>query len=238
MFDKSETVSLIEANYGQEHNHRDSLVKENEEVRDFYLPPLRRTPASSIIEYHQQVFDSRLHIESPYVGDPSPAVDQAWADLVEDMHIKVSGEDLRAINKTSIALPDENDMYWGTLSVNHEIHCLKRLREALYGEHYFPDLTAEEKQMNLVHSTHCVEILRQAAQCRGDTSIVTMYWGDASAIPVADFDSPHACVNWEALVSWQQERRFDPKKPGYLRHPTLGLAYPHGEGSKLGAGSH
>lgn len=49
-----------------------------------------------------------------------------------------------------------------------------------------------------------------------------MYWGDASAIPVADFDSPHACVNWEALVSWQQERRFDPKKPGYLRHPTLG----------------
>lgn len=40
------------------------------------------------------------------------------------MHIKVSGEDLRAINKTSIALPDENDMYWGTLSVNHEIHCL------------------------------------------------------------------------------------------------------------------
>lgn len=71
---------------------------------------------------------------------------------------------------------------------------------------------------------HCIEILRQAAQCHGDTSIVTMYWGEASPIPVADFDSPHACVDWQAIMNWQQERRFDPKKPGYLRHPTLGMS--------------
>ncbi|KAI0396794.1 hypothetical protein F5Y17DRAFT_417825 [Xylariaceae sp. FL0594] len=193
-----------------------------------------KSPASSVIRYHRQVFDSRLKIESPYTGDPSPAIDQAWADLVEDMHVRVSGEYLRSINKTSIPLPDEEDTYWGTLSVNHEVHCLKRLREALYEDHYFPGLTPEEKKMNLMHSAHCVEVLRQAAQCRGDTSIVTMYWGNASPIPVADFDTPHACVDWQAIVDWQLERRFDPKKPGYLRHPTLGLAYPDGKGSKLG----
>lgn len=58
MFDKSETVSLIEANYGQEHNHRDSLVKENEEVRDFYLPPLRRNRKS----WFRCYFMPTLHI--------------------------------------------------------------------------------------------------------------------------------------------------------------------------------
>ncbi|KAI1337282.1 hypothetical protein F5Y15DRAFT_418047 [Xylariaceae sp. FL0016] len=193
-----------------------------------------KSPASSIIQYHPKVFDSRLHIESPYTGDPTPEIDQAWADLVEDMHVRVSGDDLRAIGKTSIALPDEDGTFWGTLGVNHEIHCIKRLREALYEEYYFPNLTSQEREMNLLHSAHCIEILRQAAQCRGDTSIVTMYWGDADATPVADFDSPHACVDWEALVDWQKERRFDPKKPGLLRHPLFGLAYPDGKGSKLG----
>lgn len=41
-----------------------------------------------------------------------------------DAHVRVSGEDLRRINKTSIPLPGEDDTYWGTLGVVHELHCL------------------------------------------------------------------------------------------------------------------
>lgn len=41
-----------------------------------------------------------------------------------DSHVRVSGEDLQRINKTSIPLPSEENAYWATLGVTHELHCL------------------------------------------------------------------------------------------------------------------
>lgn len=70
---------------------------------------------------------------------------------------------------------------------------------------------------------HCIEILRQAAMCRGDVSLITMFWSDDTASPVADFNVPHSCVNFDAIQDWAKERSFNPMKPGYLRHPTLGV---------------
>lgn len=61
-----------------------------------------------------------------------------------------------------------------------------------------------------------------------------MFWGDMTAQPVADFDVPHTCVNWNAILDWQKERSFDPRKPGYLKHPTFGEVYPDGKTLKLG----
>jgi hypothetical protein len=69
---------------------------------------------------------------------------------------------------------------------------------------------------------HCIEILRQAAICRGDVSIITMFWKDDVQLPIADFSLPHSCVNWNAIQEWSKQRSFDPMRPGYMKHPKLG----------------
>lgn len=58
--------------------------------------------------------------------------------------------------------------------------------------------------------------------CRGDVSLITMFWKEDTAIPIADFDVPHSCVNFDAIQNWAKERSFNPMKPGYLKHPKLG----------------
>ena len=44
----------------------------------------------------------------------------------------------------------------------------------------------------------------------------------------------HECANWESLDGWMKERTIDVMAPGYLKHPTLGLAYPGGKGEEIG----
>lgn len=135
-------------------------------------------------------------------------------------------EDLARISKTSIQVPDEPDKSWATLGVIHELHCLGRLRMSIYMDHYYPDFTEEDKRLNQAHSEHCIDYLRQAAMCHGDTSLTTYYWSDDEIYPVADFNSPKACINWDVLADWQRERLWDPMKPGYLKHPKLGTSVP------------
>jgi hypothetical protein len=46
------------------------------------------------------------------------------AVYLKDTNIRVSGEDLRRINMSSIAVPGEEDSYWVALSAMHELHCV------------------------------------------------------------------------------------------------------------------
>lgn len=78
----------------------------------------------------------------------------------------------------------------------------KRLHHALYPSHYFPDLGPTEQKMNLMHSQHCLDTLRQGIMCHGDTSLLTLKWAPWTKIPLANFSAPHQCVDWEKLDNW------------------------------------
>ncbi|KAH8890341.1 hypothetical protein GQ53DRAFT_824490 [Thozetella sp. PMI_491] len=192
------------------------------------------SPASSVIRWELQILDTRVVQQNRFNAEPSDEVDEAWAELIYLSNVKVSAEDVRAINKTSIEIPTDPGMVWATLGVNHELHCLDRLRQAIHPDFYFPDWTPEERKRNQMHSRHCIDYLRQAAMCHGDLSLTTYYWAEDSAIPIADFDTPHACVNWDAIQKWEEERVFRPLTPGLLMHPKFGAAFPEGEGDKIG----
>ena len=112
-------------------------------------------------------------------------------------------------------------------------------------------------------SEHCLDFLRQSAMCHGDIGLITFEWSPTNRIPVANATT-HQCVNWNKLDQWTKDRSVDMLKPGWLVHPTLGtwytylpslsqvpncgnrgllislvgwigLAYPNGEGDKIGA---
>ncbi|MCJ1314452.1 hypothetical protein MMC25_008134 [Agyrium rufum] len=54
------------------------------------------------------------------------------------------------------------------------------------------------------------------------------------AIPLGSDTGRHECAKWEKLDDWMKERSFNPMEPGYLDHPSLGPAFPDGEGDAVG----
>jgi hypothetical protein len=61
--------------------------------------------------------------KSPYAGPPSPAIDAAWHRLLEHTTIRVTAEELRRSNQTSVELPEGGgNMAW--FGVYHELHCI------------------------------------------------------------------------------------------------------------------
>ncbi|KAI0188739.1 hypothetical protein EV127DRAFT_512740 [Xylaria flabelliformis] len=206
----------------------------------FYLRPAPRnslvySPAIPAIEYEAVRFNATLIIDSPWNGPPSDAVDQAWSDLLHNMNVAVHKSDLARIDTHSIPIPGMKDMYFAGLSVFHELHCIKRLRQYTWLDHYFPDLNEEEKHLNRLHTDHCLEILRQAAMCRSDTALFTIRWKEATRQPIADFSQKHECASFDKINKWAAEHRVDPSEPGLLVHPLYGPAYREGEYSRIGA---
>ncbi|PYI34944.1 hypothetical protein BP00DRAFT_462874 [Aspergillus indologenus CBS 114.80] len=199
-----------------------------------YEKTIRQLCALAAIAYEEIYFNASLKIESPFIGEPRPELDQAWTDLLQYSSIAVSGEDLRRINKTSIPIPGAKDSYWVDLSITHELHCIKRLYQFFHKDHYFPDLSPEEEELNYMHTDHCLEILRQASMCHGDVSLIPMHWNDISPIPEADFSVPHKCVNWEKLRTWTRENSVDVMRPNFLQHPRLGPSFPDGSNHGVG----
>lgn len=60
--------------------------------------------------------------DSPFTGSPGPDSDRAWHDLLSNMSVRVSREELERGNQTSVELPDGGYMAW--LGVFHELHCV------------------------------------------------------------------------------------------------------------------
>ncbi|KAI9752324.1 MAG: hypothetical protein M4579_005667 [Chaenotheca gracillima] len=197
-------------------------------------PSLIYSPAREALEYERVRFNATLVIDSPYNGPPSPEVDLAWHDLLDNMNIALPKSDLDRIGATSIPLPGDQNMFIAGLGVFHELHCLKRLRQYTWPEYYFPNLTTEDRRMNRLHTDHCIDVLRQAMMCRADISLFTLEWSEAELQPRADFSHEHECVNFDALYKWAGERRISAGTPGLLVHPLHGIAFPDGIGNRIG----
>ncbi|KAK4238782.1 hypothetical protein C8A03DRAFT_33178 [Achaetomium macrosporum] len=193
------------------------------------------SPAAGAVKLEKVRFNATLVIESPYNGPPSDEVDAAWTALLDNMNIAVPKSDLDRVGTASIRIPGTDNMYFAGLSVFHELHCLKRLRQYTWKDHYFPDMSAEDERLNRLHTDHCLEILRQAAMCRADISLFTLQWSEKTTQPRADFSQEHECVNFDAIFQWAGRHRVDAGKPGLLVHPIHGPAYPDGTSSKIGA---
>ena len=65
---------------------------------------------------------------------------------------------------------------------------------------------------------HCLEMLREAIICRGDTTLSTFEWipGTDPPAPTVVARGRHRCVDWESLMAWVRERAVDAFRPGVL----------------------
>ncbi|KAB8297741.1 hypothetical protein EYC80_001543 [Monilinia laxa] len=154
-------------------------------------------------------------IDNPFTGPPRPELDAAYAKILEPMTTRITNEEHAHANlgTTTLALGDGSG-YVGEMSVFHELHCIKRIRRHLNLDYYYPGLTGDELERENVHSDHCLEYWREAAMCRGDATMATMFWRDA--VPTSRAWSDHECINWNAFDTWARSRSLNMTDPSIL----------------------
>ena len=55
---------------------------------------------------------------------------------------------------------------------------------------------------------HCIEALREYLMCVPDLTLYTYDWIPPRTDPVPNHGVKHACVDWNQLDEWVEERRF------------------------------
>ena len=67
---------------------------------------------------------------------------------------------------------------------------------------------------------HCIEYLRQAAICHGDTSLTVFEWIPNKSRPVlSPKHQPHICVDWDHLATSMKPRAISSGEFARLENP-------------------
>ncbi|KAI1178231.1 hypothetical protein F4777DRAFT_576288 [Nemania sp. FL0916] len=93
------------------------------------------SPANSIVEYeYREVRGNDTH----FTGRPGPEWEKSIHELMKGTLIRVSDEELKLYGSASIPFRDGG--YAAGLGVAHNLHCVKKLKEFIYRDHFFPKL--------------------------------------------------------------------------------------------------
>lgn len=63
-----------------------------------------------------------------------------------------------------------------------------------------------------------------------------MRWGANQETPLADFATPHECINQDIFDEWIDTKSVNIFEPGFLVHPVYGASFPDGEPGKHSTG--
>ncbi|KAK4655124.1 hypothetical protein QC762_404494 [Podospora pseudocomata] len=163
------------------------------------------SPAHSAIRYKVSQ-DKYEEGPSPFSGVPRLELDEAWSKLLRSSMIRLSADEMRKMNKTSVMLKDGSG-YVGYLEAIHMLHCVKRMHQAQYPEHY-PKLQAEDA-FSTHHWDHCLEVLRKGIMCNADTTINTYLWqrdSHGKLMIKGNRTGPRKCTDWDKLQEWAEDR--------------------------------
>lgn len=166
-----------------------------------------------------------------YFGKPDPAIDAAWAQLLQYEYPAISPEEI-ALNPTISFQPEDIHPVTGknyiALDVFHNLHCLNAVRMELdkdyYGSHHHgqvgkrehpnhdhhenpPQTSIEAAQRD--HIDHCMNHIRQALQCRPDLSPAAMHVledTDGSKFFLGNAQR-HTCYDWGSILDWAGARK-------------------------------
>ncbi|KAH8726596.1 hypothetical protein GQ44DRAFT_705204 [Phaeosphaeriaceae sp. PMI808] len=176
----------------------------------------------AVVDYEDEPQLFTKFQDSLFTGSPKKETDKAWHQLMENMVIRVTEDELTSRNQTSLPLPRGGFMAW--LGVHHELHCIKFLRQYKYLDYYYPDTKpgSPEHAHLSVHADHCIEMLRQSALCHADGSLTTFKWSPSATKPMLDLTRPaHKCVNWNTLTESLQDRFVGQDEMDHMTKPDF-----------------
>ncbi|KAJ7643273.1 hypothetical protein B0H17DRAFT_1104421 [Mycena rosella] len=170
------------------------------------------SPALEAVEHEVRVYYGGFSGDmSPFQIPSSPTLDKMWTDLYNTGLSRITKQEAaRLPNKTS-AIPGDDDHYIVSLDVFHSLHCLNNIRMALDPD-YYPDWRISTTNSSIPlqkdatdHISHCMEWIRQAVTCSGDTSLVVWQWHDASNFSRPRANVAHTCRKFDKLQDWAKE---------------------------------
>ncbi|CAD6448136.1 c1c74cc1-913f-4505-b64d-bfc8e105fdce [Sclerotinia trifoliorum] len=169
------------------------------------------TPFADGIQYEIETASPDLWANDIYMGEPCDESERAWNRLIHPNRghgVRLYREEAARldINK-SILLPDNN--FAVILTVHHNLHCLRRLRQSFFPEHYYANWTDEDRADDRHHALHCLESLRSSMICQPDLAPLPYYWSgnirhDMNASP----QSKRECVNWDVFSEYLKGRSY------------------------------
>jgi hypothetical protein len=82
--------------------------------------------------------------------------------------------------------------------------------------------TEEVSKEDKGHVHHCIELLRQEAMCRPDTSLTSFIWHPTTNLPMFNVtESSHTCVDWDAFMETTKSRVVSEEEMKKLENPLL-----------------
>jgi Mycotoxin biosynthesis protein UstYa len=175
-----------------------------------------------------KLFEKNGHFLSPFSRPPSVATDAAWARLLEGGNMRVSQSELAHYpNATSVRVlhaPSDagEPQYLAKMGFYHDLHCLHKLKRWLYPETYYINASNALMEKEREHLEHCIEWIRTAALCRGDTTLTLFEWVEGQL--ETKYPIPHQCVDDNALLGWSRRegRMVNIDIDGMIEGPGLG----------------
>ncbi|GFG19483.1 hypothetical protein IFM5058_10134 [Aspergillus udagawae] len=138
--------------------------------------------------------------EKKWVGNPTPEMDALWDRVESGSIVLLEGSESDTVRDKTLLF----DGYWLTgLDVIHQMHCLNKIRKALYPEYYQPEQSASTE---MLHVEHCLDYIRQAVMCNSDITPVPLTWYQSAHTFGPDFRTTHTCRDFEALLQWSLKR--------------------------------
>ncbi|PYH93061.1 hypothetical protein BO71DRAFT_283100, partial [Aspergillus ellipticus CBS 707.79] len=148
-------------------------------------------------------------ISSP--GPPSNTSMEAWKHISHISLLNFTAEEITKMGHSlnSVQFPAEaSGGYVAQFEAVHQIHCLNTLWEdhqvQKYPERFseYLAVTAQFPEAVEEHYEHCVDMLRQKLMCNPDMNFVTWDWVEGIDGPWANFNTPHVCQDYDALLEW------------------------------------
>ncbi|KAL8796263.1 MAG: hypothetical protein Q9195_001378 [Heterodermia aff. obscurata] len=146
-----------------------------------------------------------------YFGPPSNESEIAWNRLIHPHGIQIYPEEAEQFEELrTVQLKNGNHVF--ILGLYHNFHCLRRIRQTLRADYYYPDKTPEWRRHDLAHTGHCLEAIRTSMMCHPDLTPNRYFWSnrtwhDLSVAP----DVTRKCVNWDVLNTFMKKRKYDPR---------------------------
>ncbi|KAI0869528.1 hypothetical protein GGS24DRAFT_149686 [Hypoxylon argillaceum] len=177
------------------------------------------SPANEVIEYEVIEAQNGFAHKSPYRGPPTPELETAWDDLWLHGGFRFPEDKLPLINRT-VDLGNNRTLkpwhdgkggFHGQLEVYHQLHCLNLIRQYTWRDWYFrhPEIVRMSGDMlssdieARMHTDHCIEALRLAIMCTGDTTpSITVLNPRAPRGQMADFSPAKKCRKFDKLQDW------------------------------------
>ncbi|ESZ96822.1 hypothetical protein SBOR_2823 [Sclerotinia borealis F-4128] len=145
------TISILQSFYSPRRTPKNSVpflpVNHDSHLVGDILSPLNNHAQHKIEALSTDSWDPEL-----YFGEPTYESDRAWNALIYPRSFRVHKDEAVRLNMTESILLQPGDDFGTMLGALHNLHCLRRIRQMLYSDYYYPDASPEEKEYNRNHA--------------------------------------------------------------------------------------